>query len=342
MGRFLPSLLTAPLFIFAAFSHSTTYDLNSYSVGPGATNSASSTTYHLQGTVGEQANGTTTGSTLTGNNGSVQTEQLNVPVAPTLSNGSGTYYNQLNCIINTSGEPTDATYAIAVQSSADGFASTSYVQASGALGGSQVYRSYSAWNSGSGFAITGLISSTTYHVEVAAQQGMFTNTKYGPNASIATVSPTITFSVSPNSASLGTVLPNTITTSSNLSFTYATNGANGGDVYVIGQYTGFHSASNSYTVPAFSGNLTGTSQGFGIQATNPGQSSGGPLSTVAPFTGSGNVVGAESTSLQQIFASSFAITGGTANANVQVKPAASAPTASDYTEVLTFMAAASF
>lgn len=342
MGRFLPALLLAPMFIFAAFSSSATYDLNSYSVGPGATNSAASSTYHLQGTVGEQANGTATGSTKTGNNGSIQTEQLNVPVAPTLSNGSGTYYNQLNCVINTSGEPTDATYAVAVQSSADGYASTTYVQASGALGSSQVYRSYSAWNSGSGFLITALIPSTTYHVEVAAQQGMFTNTKYGPNASLATVSPTITFSVSPNSASLGTVLPNTITTSSNLAFTYATNAASGGDIYVIGQHTGFHSTVDNYTVPAYNGDLTGTSQGFGIQASSASQSSGGPLTTVAPFAGSGNVVGAESTSLQQIFASSFAVAGGTGNANVQVKPAASAPTASDYTEVFTFMAAASF
>ena len=328
--------------LFAAFSSSPNYNLNNYSVGSGATNSAASTSYKLQGSVGEQANGSTAGSTKTGNNGSIQTEQLNLPPAPTLSNGSGTYYNMLNCIVNTGGNPSDTTYAIEIATNS-GFTSPSFVQASGVLGGSAVYQSYSpGWGGGSGFFITGLTSSTTYYVKVAAKEGLFTNTEYGASSNASTVSPTITFSVSPNSSSIGSFLPGNIVTSSNLSFTYATNAAAGGDIYVFGTYNGFRSPSSSYTIPAFSGNLTGASQGFGMQATNPGQTSGGPLTTVSPFNGTGNVVGAETTNLQPIFATTAAIVGATGNANIQAKASTSVPPANDYQEVFTFVAAASF
>jgi hypothetical protein len=327
--------------LFASFSSSSNYQLQNYSIGPGATNSSSSTTYKLQGTVGEQANGSTAGSTKTANNGSVQTEQLNVPGAPTLSNGSGTYYNQLGCIINTSNDPSDTTYAIEVATNSS-FTSPSYVQASDTLGASPVYQSYSSWGGGSGFLIIGLSSSTTYYVKVAAKEGLFTNTEYGPYASLATVNPTITFSVSPNSASLGSFLPNTIVTSSNLSFSYATNAASGGNVYVIGKNNGFLSSSQSYLIPAYSGNLASTSQGFGIQASNPNQTSGGPLTTVSPFNGTGNTVGAESNTLQPILTTSAPIVGGTANADVQAKASSTAPAVNDYQEVFTFIAAASF
>lgn len=338
----MPVLASVSALMFASFSSSPNYQLNSYGVGAGGTNSSASTTYKLQGSVGEQANGSTAGSTKTANNGSVQTEQLNVPPAPTLSNGSGTYSNKLNCIISTGGSPSDTTYAIAV--STDSFVSvTNYVQASGALGGSPVYQTYSAWGSGSGSLITGLSPGTTYEVKVAAKQGLFTNTKYGAFATASTVSAaSLTFSVSPNSASLGSFLPNTIVTSSNLSFTFATGSTYGGTIYVIGQNSGFKSPSTSHTIAAFSGNLTGTGEGFGIQATNPNQTSGGPLTTVSPFNGTGNVVGAESTALQPMFTTPSAIVGGTANANVQVKASNSDPPANDYQEAFTFVASASF
>jgi hypothetical protein len=330
------------LFFFASFSASTNYQLNSYGINAGGTNNSQDGTYTLQGAAGEQANGTTNSTTYTAKNGSVQTYQLSVPGAPTLSinNGYYNYYSQINCIVNITNEPTDATYAIRVSPSP--FSTNYYVQVGGALGPTPVYQSYSAWNSGSGVLITGLSSNTSYNVNVAAKQGTFTNTEYGAVANISTGSPSITFSVTPSSYNFGSFLPSVITTSSNLSFTYATNGIAGGDIYVIGKNNGFYSPSKSYTIPAYSGNLTGTTQGFGIQATNPNQTIGGPLTTVSPFAGTGNTVGAESTSLQPIFATANAIAGGTANANVQVKAAGNAPPATDYTETFTFVAAASF
>lgn len=327
--------------LFASFATSPSYQLKSYSVGPGGTNNSSSTTYTLQGSLGEQTNSTTAGSTYSANNSSIQTEQLNVPPAPTLSNGSGTYYNQLNCIVNTGSNPSDTTYAIAI--STDNFTTTNYVQAStGTIVSTPDYETYSTWGGSSGINVINLSSGTTYYFKVAAKEGLFTNTEFGAVASTATVSPTLSFSVSPNSASLGSFVPGTIVTSSNLSFTYSTNGTSGGSVYVMGKNSGFLSSSNSYTIPAVTGNLSSLSQGFGVQASSPSQTSGGPLTLVSPYNGTGNTVGAESTTFTQMLTSGDAISGATANAVVQVKASGSAPAASDYNEVLTFIASASF
>ncbi len=326
---------------FATFSHGTSYNLQSYSIGPGATNNSSSTTYSLQGSAGEQANGVTSGSTKTANNGSIQTEQLNIPPAPTLSNGSGTYYNQLNFIIATGGNPTDSTFAIAV--STNNFSTTlGYVQADGSINSTQVYQTYTAWGGGSGSFITGLTPSTTYEVKVAAMQGKFTNTNFGAYATASTVGVSTTFSVSPNSISIGNLLPGTVSTSGNLTFAFTTNANSGGSVYVSGVNVGLLSATQSHTIPAFTGNLAPQSEGFGIQATNASQTSGGPLTLVSPFNGSSNVVGADTTVPSQILTTTTAINGGAANANLQAIASTNTPASIDYLENLTFIAAASF
>jgi len=341
MGQYFSGLAALGLLLFAAFPSSTTYHLNSYNVGPGGTSNSSSTTYHVQGSTGQQANSSSSGSTDTSKNGSIQAEQLNIPGAPTLGNGSGTFYNKLQVTINTSANPSDATYSIAV--STDNFATvTQYVQADGTLGASRVYQTYTSWGGASGTTIVNLTASTTYYAKVDAMQGLFTNTAYSAVTSLATVAPTLSFSVSPNSSSLSSIVPNTVTSSSNISFTFSTNGASGGNVYVRGANAGFVSPSQGYTVPAVSADLTGQSQGIGIQGASPSQTSGGPLSLVSPFNGTGNVVGAESTSFAQMFTSPAAISGGTATATIKVKVNGTAPAVSDYAETFTFIASASF
>lgn len=342
MGKLVSGVIGLQLMIVASFSSSATYQLQNYSVGPGGTNSTGSSTYKAQATAGEQANGSTSSATYKAGNGSIQTEQLNIPPAPTLSNGSGLYYNQLNCIVNTGGNPGDTNFAIAINT-VNSFTSPNYVQADGTIGATAVYQTYTAWGGSGGFQIIGLVPSTTYYVEASAKQGMFTNTELSTTANSATTaSPTLSFSVTPNSSSLGSFLPNTVTTSANISFTYSTNGASGGSIYVIGKNGGFYSVSQSYIIPSASVNLATQPEGFGIQATNPSQTSGGPLTITSPFNGTGNNVGADTTSFAQMFNSIAPISGATASANVQVKAGPSAPAVGDYSETFTFAASAGF
>lgn len=328
--------------MLAAFSSSPSYQLKSYGVGPGGTNSSSSTTYSLQGSAGEQANGSTASSTYTAKNGSIQTEQLNVPGAPTLSNGAGTYYNKLNVIVSTSSNPTDATYAIAISSNS--FVTTNYVQADGTLNSSAVYQTYTQWGSGSGTLITGLSASTAYQAKVEAKEGKFTNTDFGAVGSASTVafSSSISFSISPNTTNIGNLLSGTVVTSSNIAFTFATNAASGGKVYVSGVNGGLKSNNTGTTLSAYTGDLSTQTQGFGIQATSASQTSGGPFATVSPFNGTANNVGSESTTYVPILSSTASVTGGSANVNFQAKASSNTPASNDYQETVTFIAAASF
>jgi hypothetical protein len=344
--------LWAGLMVFGAFSSSSSYKLNSYSVGPAGTNSAHSTTYYTQTTGGEVAGNSVTSTHYTGTSGGVQTEQLAVPQAPTVSNGSGAFYTYLNVILNNSAGtntyPTDVTFSIGV-STTNCFTSTciqsgavKFVQTGGTLNTSQFYQSYSAWGGSSGLNVTGLTAATTYYVAVAAKQGTFTNTEYGASATQATATPYITFSVTPNTMTLSNLLPGNITTSGTATFGLATNATYGATVYNSGQFGGLHSASTSNTIPATTGSLSGASHGFGLQGVSTNQTSGGPLSIDSPYNGTGNTVGTESTTITPIFSTSASIIGGSATMNMQVKPSTADPPSSDYSETLTFIAAASF
>jgi hypothetical protein len=340
MSRVLSSLLILSLPVIAAFSSSANYQLNSYGINGGGTNNTASTNYNLRGAAGEQTNGVTNSTNYSAGNGSIQTGELNVPPAPTLSNGSNTYYNRLLVTINNTVDPSDSKFAIAISSNS--FSTTNYVGASGTLVSSPVYQSYSSWGGASGSFIVGLANSTTYEVKVAALENQFSNTNFGSYASATTVSPSITFSLTPNSISMGTLTLGSVVTSSNISFGITTNGNSGAGIYIYGAHSGLYSATQSYTIPAYSGNLASQSEGFGAQGTSPTQTSGGPLSVTSPFNGTGNNVGAESTTPQQIFSSSNPIVSGSANANLQAIFGVSTPTASDYSETLTFISAANF
>ncbi|HEV2403109.1 MAG TPA: hypothetical protein VGS08_02820 [Candidatus Saccharimonadales bacterium] len=348
MFRYAWGLSGVGLLLFATFSTSPNYSLNSYSIGPGSTNSSASTTYKAQAGIGETATNKTSSTTKTGSAGGVQTEQLSVPLAPTLSNSNGgiTFYNKLLVVLNdnagSSNYPADVSFAIAIWANSIA-GSPNYVQASGIVGSSPVYQTYTTWGGSSGSYITGLNPSTTYYVEVSAKQGLFTTTTLGASQSATTGSPTMTFSISPSSISMGSIVPGASPTiSSNLIFNFATNSASGGSVYISGQNTGLNSPSQGHIIAAYSGNLATQSEGFGVQATNPTQTSGGPLSTVNPFNGTSNTVGAESTSEHQILTTAAAIVGGSANANLQAKSSISTPYSSDYSETLTFVAAGNF
>src|SRR5688572_14903128 len=98
----LGSLGTSLVFVFAAFSQSNNFELQNYSVGSGGTNDSSSSTYKLNSTSGEITGQGSASTTKKLEPSSIEGQQANVPSAPTLSNGGGTYYNKLDFIINMS------------------------------------------------------------------------------------------------------------------------------------------------------------------------------------------------------------------------------------------------
>ena len=343
----------AGLALFASFSSSTHYNLNSYSLGPVGTSNSHSTNYYTQSNGGEVSGNGTTSTHYIGTSGQVQTEQLAVPQAPTLSNGSSTYYNQLLATLNdnagTNSYPADTTFSIGVSttncftSSCVNSGAVKFVQTGGTLGSSQFYQTYSVWGSSSGTSIVGLSPSTTYYVAVAAKQGSFTNTEYGASASIATVSPSITYSVSPNSLSLGNLLPGSVVTSGTVTFGLTTNGAYGANILDMGQNGGLHSTLTGNTIPATTANLSSSSHGFGLQGLTASESSGGPLTIDSPYNVSGNNVGSESaTTYTPIFTTTGPTTSGTATLDILAKSSSTDPASPDYQEILTFVAAASF
>jgi hypothetical protein len=179
-------------------------------------------------------------------------------------------------------------------------------------------------------------------VAVAAKQGTFTNTAYGASNNAATSSQSISFSVTPNSLTLSSLLPGSVISSSNVSFGLSTNGAFGATIFDSGKNGGLFSASHSATLPApapsSQSTLSSSSHGFGLQ----GQSASSPLVIDAPYNGTTSTVGGESASYTPIFTTPSAITSGTATLNMQAKAANTDPASTDYQEVMTFVASASF
>ncbi|MGC1176674.1 MAG: hypothetical protein WA843_01270 [Candidatus Saccharimonadales bacterium] len=329
--------------LFAALSSSTNFQLNSYSVGSGSTNNSSSATYNLQASTGQINGAPSSSTTYTAKSGAIQAEQANVPTAPTLSNGGGTYFNQLNFIITTANNASDAVYSVAVSTTSN-FTVTNYVQADGTLGATPVYQTYAAWGGASGTLAVGLSASTAYWFKVDAIQGKFTASAYGLSATASTVAvgPTLSFALTPSTINLGPLLANSIVASpSNISVTFATNAAHGGTVYVAGQNTGLVSASSSnynlHVTPP-SGDLSSLSEGFGLK----GLSASSPLTIQSPYNGSGNVVGAIFTTFQPLFSATAAVSSGSSTATLLAKSSISTPSATDYQDTLTFVAAASY
>ena len=339
MGQLL-KLIVAGLAL-AAFSSSSHYQLQSYGINSGGTNSSSSSNYSLQGRAGE-IGGSTPGSTsYSAKNTSEQTQQASVPPAPSVDNGSGTYSNKLHIVVNNSANPSDATFAIAISSSS-GCASPSYIQADGTSGSSQVWQSYSSWGGSSGTYATGLSSTTTYYFCVAASEGKFTNSAFGPSANATTASAaSISFSVSPNSYAFGTLTPGSVSTSSTISFTFTTSAANGGTIYISGDSTGLQSPSNSnYTIqvsPPGTGDLDSSNEGYGLQST--GATS---LTAQSPYSSGSNIVGSIYTTFQPLYTASAPVASGSATAVVKAKSQITDPSGTDYASTLTFVAAASY
>jgi hypothetical protein len=132
-----------------------------------------------------------------------------IPGTPTITNTGGNLYNTLNFVITTGNDTSDTNFAVAI--SPDAFVSTTYyLQNNDTLGSSAYWQNYTAWGGVTGQLITGLSPGTTYTIKVKARYSANTESGFSSTASAATVSPSISFSIS--GVSLGTNLAGVTTT----------------------------------------------------------------------------------------------------------------------------------
>jgi hypothetical protein len=339
--------------IFAAAPVSSTYKLESYGVGSGGTAGSSSSTYSITGTAGEAAQ-TGSSSTFRAGTGLVPTQQADVPGAPALTNPSN-YYNKLRIVIDNGGNPSDATFAIAI--SPDAFATTTnYVQSDQTVGatlGAEDWLTYSGWGSGTGVDIIGLVPNTTYTVKVKAEQGNFTESSYSATASAATVGASLTFDIDvsssnietspPYAVSIGNLVANSVVDSSEyLWVDIETNGEAGAIVFLASANGGLSSLVASHTITSASANLAAVSEGFGAQNNSATQSGGGPLTAQSPYTGTSQNVGITDNNLRQLYISTGPITAGRGSLLLKARATTDTPAGDDYTDTLTLIAAAVF
>lgn len=349
--HFMGTALAAAL--LASLPASSNYQLNNYGFGAGGASNTSSPNYSANALSGEASGQNSTSTNYVGKSGNNETQQANVPPAPTFTNPSN-YYNKLKFVVNNGGNPSDAKFAIAISS--DNFATTNYVQNDDTVGptlGAEDYQTYASWGSSSGQTITGLQPSTTYKIKIKATTGIYTETQYGPTASAATVAPSITFDIDvsatdqstnpPYQVNMGNLLPGSITVAPvGIYISLDTNANSGGIVYVSSAKGGLFSAYANYTIASNTVDLGTAQEGFGGIVKTTNQTGGGPLTADSPFLGSGNNVGRFTTLYQKILHSTGPITGGRGQISLRAKSKTSTPAAADYTDTLTLIASAAF
>lgn len=339
--------------MLAVLPSSSNYQLNNYNYGSGGTSNSSSSSYNLNATTGQTGSQSSSSTNYTLNPGNNNTQQSDVPPVPTFTNPSS-YYNKLRFIINPGSNPSDTKFLIAISS--DNFATTSYVQSDNTVGptkGIEDYQTYAAWGGASGQLVTGLSHSTIYQIKVAAMQGSFTETGFGPAASAATVAPVVTFDIDvaatdtetapPFLVGFGDLLPATVITASNrIWLDVETNGESGLVVYTRSQSSGLQSVRAAHTIASATADLAAASTGYGLQSGSATQGSGGPLVAQSPYNGSTQNVGAVSGSYTRLYASSVPVFSGRTSTYVKAKAAALTPASNDYQDTLTVVLSASF
>lgn len=340
------------MLMFAALPAGTTYKLQSYGMGSGGVANATSSSYAMEAISGETS-GLMTGTTYDAGAGLIPTQLANVPDAPTLQNNAF-LYNKLRIIMNTGNNPSDATLAVAI--STDDFVTTQYVQSDFTIGsalGIEDYQTYTAWGGATGVYIIGLSPNTTYKVASRAMQGKFTESKYSAIATAATINPALTFdldtaatdieSAAPYNVTFTDLLPATaVMSTQRIWIDFETNGETGGNLYMYGQNGGLTSVKASHTIPSATADLTVAGRGFGARTNSVTQSAGGPLDPVSPYDVGGGNVGIVDTSIRTIYTSASPLSAGRASMRLGAKVTAITPSASDYTEILTIVAAANF
>lgn len=337
--------------IFGASPTSTNYALPSYQIGSGGTSSSTSTNYKLNGVAGTQTSSQLSSTSYKLSSGYNPTLNANVPAAPTLSNPAS-YYNKLQLVIDTGGNPSDTTYLIAI--SPDNFTTTYYVQPDNSISASYTitaYRTYASYGSGSGFLILGLLPNTTYTVRVKAMRGNFTESAYSPDSNaVATVGQTLSFGLSttltatpPFTASFSSLAAGSVfAANADIDIALTTNANLGGSVYVRSSNAALVSSAASYSISSATADLAAAQSGYGAQVVSATQSSGGPFVSVSPFDNTADNVGMLSTTLQEFLTTTSPIIGATSTMRLKAKADSLTPSSSDYTDTLTVVAAMNY
>lgn len=347
------AMTSVQVFSLFAFPASTNFQLRGFEFGSGGDATMNSTNYKMEGLAGEVASDRQSSTNFAANSGLEFVQMAHTPGAPTFTNDSN-WYDKLKIIISQSNNPSDTLYAIAISN--DNFSTTNYVQSDSTIGSSlglEDFMSYSSWGGASGSYIIGLDSATTYYVKVKARQGDFTEGPFGPVVSASTVSPSISVDIDIAASDLETTAPYSLdfgdlsigsvnTTSNRIWVDFETNAYGGGAVYVKGQNTGLASTTASYTITSATVDLSAVQIGFGMRAISVTQSSGGPLGMTAPYNGSSDNVGILDTSYRELYSSSSPIVGGRGSAVLKSRVSSIVPSADDYTDILTMIAAANF
>src|SRR5258708_4256398 len=160
------SLLYTPL---ATALSSTNFKINDYGFGAGGTAESTSSSYKLNGIVGEVENGRPTSSSYKLGGGLTYEQQANVPGAPTVTNPSNAYYDRLKFVINTSSNPSDTTYALQISTDSTFATNINYIKSDLTMGTSLTssdFLTYTSWGGASGGLVTGLKPATTYYIRV--------------------------------------------------------------------------------------------------------------------------------------------------------------------------------
>lgn len=346
---------TAALFAVLVFPASPNYSLQEWGFGGGATDQSESTNYRLHGEINQGEGNQLESANYKVGPGSEYAIMADVAPAPTLSNDER-WYNQLQLVIDPEPNPDDATFAVAI--SPDAFASTTYyVQSDNTIGsdlGPEDWRTYSDWGTTTGITIIGLTPDTLYTVKVKAEQGDFTEAPWGPTASASTQPPLLSFDIDTAATDTETSPPYTVdfgelsTAGVNTAANYIwvdldSNAEGGASVYIMGANGGLLSPVNGTAIDSITANLAVTDEGYGAQVSSVSESSGGPLTATDPYNDVSNSVGIVSPSFAPIVESLLEpVQDGRGQINLQATISETTPAATDYTETLTLVAAATF
>lgn len=338
--------------LLAALPGTSNYKLHDYGFGSGG-DSIGTSNYSLEGLAGELTEQTLTSANYGLRPGLLGSRLAALPDAPTWENG-GDWYNRLRLIIDPTGNPDDAEFAVAI--SDDNFITTRYVQFDNTVGaslGPEDFRTYTDWGGASGINVIGLQPGTEYKVKVKARHGETTETGFGPEAAASTSELSLVFDIdiastdsetsAPYILDFGDVTPETVVDSPNkIWLDLESNADNGVFVFGMSDNEGLASATVGYVISTTSGDLDVMSEGVGARGDSASESAGGPLTFGVAYDNSGNVIGAIDNQYRMMLSSSGPVTGGRASFLLKLKTSLSTPAAPDYVDLYTVIATAGF